>query len=134
MLNPLRSTARTFTGSTYAVLGFQAFREPGGRVNTAGNTLAAMRKVLPLPADDELLVRGNRGADGGRDDAGTGPDARGLCGGIVWLAGADDYRRPRLLGHRGPRHPQNATQASSKNVAMLGGLLCAVLDARRSEW
>src|SRR4051794_31864902 len=59
MTNPVRLAARILTGSTYAVLGFDAVRSPGGRVAQATPTLAALRSVLPLPADDELVVRGN---------------------------------------------------------------------------
>ncbi|MBO0816145.1 MAG: DoxX family protein, partial [Actinobacteria bacterium] len=59
MLAPLRPAARVLTGSTYALLGFDALREPGGRVDQAAPVLAAIRKWVPLPEDDELVVRGN---------------------------------------------------------------------------
>ena len=59
MLAPLRPAARALTGSTYVLLGFDALREPGGRVDQAGPVLAAIRKWVPLPDDDELDVRGN---------------------------------------------------------------------------
>jgi hypothetical protein len=58
----VRGVARVLTGSTYALLGMDAFRTPGGRVNTAGPVLASMRRVAPLPEDDELLVRANAAA------------------------------------------------------------------------
>src|SRR5438270_705500 len=58
-MNLLRVVARFLTGSTYAVLGYEAAREPGARVGQAAATLAAVRKVAPLPQDDELIVRGN---------------------------------------------------------------------------
>ena len=54
-----RLLARLLTGSTYVLLGYDALRGPGARVGLAGPTLAAMRRVLPLPSDDELVVRGN---------------------------------------------------------------------------
>jgi hypothetical protein len=59
MLAPLRAAACVLTGSTYALLGFDALRAPGGRVDQAAPLLAAVRTVVPLPADDELVVRGN---------------------------------------------------------------------------
>src|SRR4029077_7257763 len=59
VLAPLRPVARSFTGSTYVLLGFDALRAPGARVEQAGPLLAAIRKVVPLPDDDELVVRGN---------------------------------------------------------------------------
>ena len=58
-LAPLRPAARFLTGSTYALLGFDALRAPGGRVDLAAPLLAAMRTKVPLPADDEVVVRGN---------------------------------------------------------------------------
>src|SRR5215472_18928635 len=59
MLAPLRPAARILTGSTYVLLGFDALRAPGGRVDQAVPVLAAIRKAVPLPEDDELVVRGN---------------------------------------------------------------------------
>jgi putative oxidoreductase len=59
MPNPVWLAARVLTGSTYAVLGWDALRTPGGWVPQAATTLAVMRRFLPLPADDEAIVRGN---------------------------------------------------------------------------
>ena len=59
VLAPLRPAARIFTGSTYVLLGFDALRAPGARVEQAGPVLAAVRKAVPLPEDDELVVRAN---------------------------------------------------------------------------
>src|SRR4029453_1269211 len=47
----VRGVARVLTGSTYALLGADAFRTPGGRVNTAGPLLGSMRRVGPLPEE-----------------------------------------------------------------------------------
>lgn len=57
MLAPLRPAARILTGSTYALLGFDALQAPGARVDQAASVLAAVRKVAPLPENDELVVR-----------------------------------------------------------------------------
>src|SRR5258708_39818854 len=59
MLAPLRPAARILTGSTYALLGFDALQAPGARVDQAATVLTAIRKMVPVPADDELVVRGN---------------------------------------------------------------------------
>src|SRR5271166_2436448 len=61
MLETLRPAARMLTGSTYVLLGFDALRAPGARVDQAAPVLAATRKVIPLPEDDELVVRANAG-------------------------------------------------------------------------
>ena len=58
-LAPLRPTARILTGSTDVLLGFDALRAPGARVDQAATVLGAVRKVVPLPDDDTLVVRGN---------------------------------------------------------------------------
>jgi len=49
MLAPLRPAARVLTRSAYGLLGFDALREPGGRVDQAAPVLASIRKVAPLP-------------------------------------------------------------------------------------
>ena len=59
MPNPLRVVARILTGSTYVVLGADALLSPGKRPEIAGETLAAIRTVVPLPEDDTLLVQAN---------------------------------------------------------------------------
>src|SRR2546430_2087579 len=59
VLAPLRPVARVLTGSTYVLLGFDALRAPGARVEQAGPVLAGIRKVAPLPENDELVVRAN---------------------------------------------------------------------------
>ena len=59
VLAPLRPAARFLTGSTYVLLGFDALRAPGARVDQAAPVLAAIRKGVPLPEDDELVVRAN---------------------------------------------------------------------------
>ena len=61
MLAPLRPAARALTGSTYILLGLDAVRAPGKRVELAGPVLSAIRSRVPLPGDDELLVRVNAG-------------------------------------------------------------------------
>src|ERR1019366_2049771 len=62
MLAPLRPAARILPGSTYALLVFDALRAPGARVDQAAPMLAAVREIVPLPAGDALVVRGNAAA------------------------------------------------------------------------
>ncbi len=49
LLAPLRPLGRVLTGSTYALLGFDALRAPGGRVDQARPVLAAIRKTVRCP-------------------------------------------------------------------------------------
>ena len=129
MLAPLRPAARILTGSTYALLGFDALREPGGRVSQAGPVLAAIRKVIPLPEDDELVVRGNAAVQvvcGALLAAGVAQrlSALALVGSLIPTT---------LAGHsywtiEDPTARKLQRIQFHKNLAMIGGLLFAVLD------
>ena len=129
MLAPLRPAARILTGSTYVLLGFDALRAPGARVDQAGPVLAAIRKGIPLPVDDELVVRANAAVQvlgGALLAAGVAPrlSALALVGSLIpttlaghsyWTLEDPDARKlQRIQFH--------------KNMAMIGGLLFAVLD------
>ena len=59
MQNPIRIVARILTGSTFIMLGADALLTPGKRPEIAAETLATIRRVMPLPADDTLVVQGN---------------------------------------------------------------------------
>ena len=128
VLAPLRPAARIFTGSTYVLLGFDALRAPGARVEQAGPVLAAIRKVVPLP-DDELVVRGNAAL-------------QVVCGTMLALGRAQRLSALLLAGSLIPvtlaGHSYWAVEDPAarkiqriqfhKNLAMIGGLLFAVLD------
>lgn len=129
LLAPLRPAARLLMGSTYLLLGFDALRAPGGRVDQAAPTLAAIRKVVPIPEDDELLVRGNAAVmvvAGGLLGMGIAPrlSALALAGSLVptTLAGHSYW----ALEDEAARKQQRIQ--FHKNMAMLGGLLFAALD------
>lgn len=128
VLNPLRVAARMLTGSTYVMLGLDAARSPGGRVDQAAPTLATLRKVAPLP-DDELVVRAN----GGVQVVAGSLLALGRFPRLSALALAASLVPTTLAGHAfwtlddpGGRKLQRVQ--FHKNLAMLGGLLFAVLD------
>lgn len=129
LLAPLRPAARLLTGSTYVLLGFDAMRAPGARVEQAAPTLAAIRKVVPIPEDDELVVRGNAAVmvvAGGLLAMGIAPrlSALALAGSLVptTLAGHSYW----ALEDEAARKQQRIQ--FHKNLAMLGGLLFAALD------
>jgi putative oxidoreductase len=129
VLAPLRPAARALTGSTYVLLGLDALRAPGGRVAQAGPVLAVIRKWVPLPDDDELLVRGNAAVmvtAGALLVLGKAPrlSALALAGSLVPTT---------LAGHSYWEHEDEATRKMQriqfhKNLAMIGGLLFAALD------
>ena len=132
ILGPLRPPARVLTGSTYVLLGFDALREPGGRVDQAAPLLARMRKAVPIPEDDELVVRGNAAVQvvcGAMLGLGIAPrlSALALAGSLVPTT---------LAGHsyweiEDPAARKIQRIQFHKNMAMIGGLLFAVLDQPR---
>ena len=129
VLCALRPAARLLTGSTYAVLGYDAFREPGPRVEQAATVMTAIRKVVPLPISDEQAVRINGGvqaACGVLLALGTAPRLSALV-----LAGS--MIPTTLAGHRfwtveDPAVRKQQQVQFHKNMAMIGGLLFAALD------
>jgi putative oxidoreductase len=123
LLAPLRPAARVLTGSTYVLLGFDALREPGGRVDLASPVLAAMRSKVPLPEDDELLVRANAAvqvAAGALLAAGLAQRLSALvpttlAGHAYWSLDDPAARKAQRIQFH-------------KNMALIGGLLFAALD------
>ena len=129
MLAPLRPAARVLTGSTYVLLGFDALRAPGARVDQAAPLLAAIRAKVPLPADDELVVRGNAAV---QVLAGT-MLALGRAPRLSALALAGSLVPTTLAGHaywaiEDPAARKQQRIQFHKNMAMIGGLLFALLD------
>jgi len=126
---PLRPAARILTGSTYALLGFDALRAPGARVDQAAPVLAAIRKGVPLPEDDELVVRANAAA---MVVAGT-MLAMGRAPRLSALVLAGSLIPTTLAGHsywkvEDPDARKIQRIQFHKNMAMIGGLLFAALD------
>ena len=129
MLAPLRPAAHFLAGSTYALLGLDALREPGRRVDQAAPVLAAIRKWVPLPEDDELVVRGNAAVM----VAGGTLLALGIAPRLSALALAGSLIPTTLAGHsywaiEDPAARKQQRIQFHKNLAMLGGLLLAVID------
>ncbi len=128
-VSPLRPAARFLTGSTYVLLGFDALRAPGGRVDQAAPVLAAMRKVVPLPASDELVVRGNAAVQ----VVGGAMLSMGIYPRLTALVLAGSLAPTTLAGHSYWKLDDPASRKQQrihfhKNLAMIGGLLFAVLD------
>ena len=129
----LRTTGRLLMGTTYAVLGYDAWREPGGRVDQASETLAALRNVLPIPDDDEAVVRAN----GGAQAAAGALLALGIMPRLSATVLAGSMVPTSLAGHAfwkidDPVMRKTQRVQFLKNLAMIGGLL-AVAGTKRSK-
>src|ERR1700746_1728337 len=134
VLAPLRHAGRIMTRSTYVLRGSAARRAPGARVDQAGQVLAAIRKVAPLPEDDELVVRANAAV---QVLAGA-LLATGRLPRLSALALAGSLIPTTLAGHsywkiEDPNARKIQRIQFHKNLAMIGGLLFAALDQPRSR-
>jgi len=129
MRRPLRMIARLLTGSTYVLLGVDAARAPGARVDQAAPMLAALRRAVPVPVEDELIVRGN----GAVQVVGGALLAFGRVPRLAALALAGSMIPTTLAGHAfwtvdDPTARNLQRIQFHKNMAMIGGLLFAVVD------
>jgi uncharacterized membrane protein YphA (DoxX/SURF4 family) len=129
LLGTLRPAARILTGSTYALLGYDALREPGGRVDLARPVIAAVRSAVPLPEDDELIVKVNAGVQ----VAAGAMLALGVAQRLSALTLAASLVPTTLAGHsywtlEDPAARKAQRIQFHKNMAMIGGLLFAVID------
>jgi putative oxidoreductase len=128
-LGALRPAARLLMGSTYAVLGYGALREPGQGAEEAATLLAAVRKKVSLPAGDEQLVQVN-----GATQAVCGVLlAVGVAPRLAALVLAGSMIPTTLVAHRfstveDPGLRKQQQLQFQKNMAMIGGLLLAALD------
>jgi putative oxidoreductase len=130
----VRTAARVLTGALYVSSGYAVARSPAGPAAHAGETLARVRGVLPLPADDVLLVRANALA---QLAAGAGL-ALGVRPRLSAAVLAGSLVPTTFAGHAfwavdDPAQRQAQRLQFQKNAAMLGGLLFAVLDRPRSR-
>jgi len=122
--NPLRVVARILTGSTYVVLGADALLSPAKRPEIAGETLAAIRTVVPLPENDTLLVQANAAVM-----VGAGAMlALGRAPRLAALALAASLVPTTAAAHQYWTIEDPATRAQQKihfwkNASLLGGLL-----------
>jgi putative oxidoreductase len=125
----LRIAARLLTGSTYVLLGADAARTPGARVDQAAPMLATLRRAVPVPVEDELVVRGN----GVVQVVGGALLALGKAPQLAALALAATLVPTTLAGHSYWKVDDLTARKLQriqfhKNMAMIGGLLFAVID------
>ncbi len=129
MRGALRYPARLLTGSTYAVLGYDALREPSRGAKEGAALMAAIREKVPLTARDEQLVQVN-----GAVQATCGVLlALGVVPRLSALILAGSMIPTTLAAHsfwtvEDPVARKQQRIQFHKNMAMIGGLLFAALD------
>jgi putative oxidoreductase len=129
-----RAVARVLTGAVYISAGYEAARAPGGRVGKASDTLTKIRRAIPLPVDDELIVRAN-----GAAQLTAGPTlALGLKPRVSAAVLVVSLLPTTIAGHAfwtidDPLERRSQQLQFLKNMAMLGGLLFATIDSPRSS-
>lgn len=127
LVTMLSTAARVITGTAFLALGLDVVRDVGGRPQIAADMLASLRRVLPIPADDTLVVRSN-----GAVQVGAGALlALGIQPRISALALAGSLVPTTLAGHPfwkldDPVQRKQQQIQFTKNLAMLGGLLYGV--------
>ena len=126
--------ARVLTGAVYISAGYEAARAPGGRVGKASDTLSRIRRVMPLPVDNELIVRANGAA---QLTAGT-TLALGFKPRLSAAVLAASLLPTTIAGHafwtiEDPLEQRSQLLQFLKNMAMFGGLLLATIDSPRSS-
>lgn len=131
----VRRIARPLLAAPFVVLGWDALREPGGRVELARPVVEAVtgqaEKVLPVavPKDAEQWVRINAGVMVGAGALlGIGKLPR-----LSALALAGSLVPTTAAGHRFWEHDDHATRKQQqihffKNVGLLGALFIAAVD------
>ena len=129
-----KAIARVLTGAVYISAGYEGARAPGGRVGKASDTLTKIRRAIPLPVDDELIVRANGAA---QLTAGT-TLALGIKPRLSAAVLAASLVPPTIAGHafwtiEDPLERRSQQLQFLKNMAMFGGLLFATIDSPRSS-
>jgi uncharacterized membrane protein YphA (DoxX/SURF4 family) len=120
----LRPVGRALIGAAFVSLGRDVVGSPGGRVERAAPTLAAIRSVVPLPEDDEMLVRLNAAAQ----MAAGAALALGIAPRLAAFVLVGSLVPTTHAGHRfwtieDPAQRRTQQTQFAKNAAMLGGLL-----------
>ncbi|WFN92436.1 DoxX family protein [Gordonia sihwensis] len=130
-MNLIHAAGRALTGIPYMILGYDAATAPGARVEAASPLLDKIRTVIPLPTDNETIVRANGAAQvlGGAMIA-TGLGARP---GAVLLAAS--LVPTTFAGHAfweidDPMQHKMQQIQFLKNVSMLGGALAVLVASR----
>lgn len=129
-----RAVTRALTGVPYMMLGYDAATEPGGRVAAAAPLLDTVRNVVPVPLDNETIVRANGAAmvvGGGMIASGLGTR---VGAGIV----AASLVPTTVAGHafweiEDPMQRKMQQVQFVKNVSLLGGLLVIAAGAGRKK-
>ncbi|GAA4752607.1 DoxX family protein [Gordonia alkaliphila] len=120
----ISAISRALTGIPYVILGYGAATAPGQRVDAAGAMLAPVRSAVPVPVNDEAIVRLNGAAQavaGGMLTAGLYP--RASAGVLLASLVPTTVAGHAYWNHEDPQMRAMQQVQFLKNVAMAGGLI-----------
>ncbi|WP_347956995.1 DoxX family protein [Gordonia aichiensis] len=128
----LRAAARVLTGAPFILFGYEAASAPGPRVGMAEPLLSQVRGVLPIPVDDEAVVRAN----GAAQVVGGALIATGVAPRVGAAVVAGSLIPTTAAGHAywemDDAMARNAHRTHFyKNIAMIGGALAVAAAAGR---
>jgi putative oxidoreductase len=130
LAHTVRPAARILTGSMYALLGFDAARAPGPRVDMAAPLLDSVRQVVPLPVGNETAVRAN----GALQAAAGTLLALGVAPRLSAVALVGSMVPTTFAGHQfwtieDPAARNAQRTQFLKNMSLIGGLLFTAIDS-----
>lgn len=128
----LRAAGRALTGIPYMVLGYDAATEPGARVAAAAPLLDQARSVVPVPLDNDTIVRANGAAMAvGGAMVATGLGSRAGAGVIAASLIPTTFAGHGFWEIDDPMQRKMQQVQFLKNVSMLGGALVILAGAKK---
>ncbi|WP_132992726.1 DoxX family protein [Gordonia zhaorongruii] len=123
---------RALTGIPFVVLGYDAATSPGMRVDIAAPLLDDVRSVVPIPTDNDTVVRAN----GAVQAAGGALIAVGIAPRIAAGAVLASLVPTTLAGHAFWNHEDEGMRKQQqvqfiKNAALAGGLVSIIAAGRK---
>ncbi|EGD54966.1 DoxX family membrane protein [Gordonia neofelifaecis] len=128
----LQTAGRAMTGLPYMVFGYQSATEPGGRVAAAAPLLDRIRQAVPIPVDNETVVRANGAAQAvGGAMVATGLGRRAGAAMIAASLVPTTVAGHAFWEYEDPMQRKLQETQFLKNLVMLGGVVAIAASAGR---
>lgn len=131
-MNLLAAVGRIALGTPFVLLGRSSWQEPEARAAVASGTLDQLRTMVPLPEDDELLVKLNGAVQMGAGAAlGLGVLPRLAALTLAGSLGLTTWAGHAFWTIEDPEQRTMQKLQFLKNLGMVGGLLAVAATPRR---